>query len=92
MQSFRHKPQTNRVIADIETGGRLTTPDVGNSGGHDTHPGGGTYSQSGVLRVSITDKGPGINPENQQRLFKEIIQFNPEVLQGRYIAVIVEIL
>ena len=42
----------------------------------------GSHAQQGVLRISVIDSGAGISPENQQRLFKEIIQFNPEVLQG----------
>ena len=37
---------------------------------------------SGVLRITIIDRGVGISSENQQRLFGEIIQFNPEKLQA----------
>ena len=38
--------------------------------------------QGGMLRISVLDSGAGISPENQKRLFNEIIQFNPEVLQA----------
>jgi signal transduction histidine kinase/CheY-like chemotaxis protein len=37
---------------------------------------------SGRLRIVVTDTGAGISQENQARLFKEIVQFNPEVLQA----------
>jgi CheY-like chemotaxis protein len=37
---------------------------------------------SGVLRISVIDHGAGISPENQKRLFKEIVQFSPEKLQA----------
>ena len=36
----------------------------------------------GKLRIVVTDTGAGISLDNQQRLFKEIVQFNPEVLQA----------
>jgi two-component system, sensor histidine kinase len=36
----------------------------------------------GRLIVVVTDTGAGISKENQGRLFKEIIQFSPEKLQG----------
>jgi signal transduction histidine kinase/CheY-like chemotaxis protein len=34
------------------------------------------------LIITVTDEGAGISPENQQRLFKEVVQFNPEKLQA----------
>lgn len=37
---------------------------------------------NGKLRISVTDTGCGISDENQVRLFKEIVQFTPEVLQA----------
>ena len=37
---------------------------------------------TGKLIVSVTDTGAGISPQNQDRLFKEIVQFNPEKLQS----------
>jgi CheY-like chemotaxis protein len=36
----------------------------------------------GMLRITVTDTGAGISPENQKKLFKEVVQFNPEKLQG----------
>ena len=94
MQSFRGKPPANRVVADIESG-LLTAPENGKGGGG----GGGsdrfnilmngTQIQQGMLRVSIIDTGPGISAQNQQRLFKEIVQFNPEILQGTWVVEII---
>ena len=37
---------------------------------------------SGRLRIVVTDTGAGMSQENQARLFKEIVQFHPEVLQA----------
>ena len=36
----------------------------------------------GRLVVEVTDTGAGISKENQQKLFKEIVQFHPEKLQA----------
>ena len=36
----------------------------------------------GKLRLVVADSGAGISIVDQQRLFKEIVQFNPEVLQA----------
>jgi signal transduction histidine kinase/ActR/RegA family two-component response regulator len=36
----------------------------------------------GRLRVVVTDSGAGISPENQKKLFKDVVQFNPEKLQA----------
>jgi CheY-like chemotaxis protein len=36
----------------------------------------------GKLQITVKDNGVGISPENQKRLFTEIVQFNPEVLQA----------
>ena len=38
--------------------------------------------QDDMLVIEVQDTGAGISPENQQRLFKEIVQFNPEKLQA----------
>ena len=37
---------------------------------------------SGVLIIEVRDSGAGISEENQRRLFKEVVQFNPELLQN----------
>lgn len=37
---------------------------------------------TGKLRIVVKDSGVGISPSNIQRLFKEVIQFNPEILQA----------
>ena len=62
------------ACVDVENGG-LCDHNVGTIAGD---------VQKGILRISVTDSGAGISPENQKRLFKEIIQFNPEILQGTF--------
>ena len=37
----------------------------------------------GKLVIIVTDSGAGISENNQKRLFKEIVQFQPEILQVR---------
>lgn len=36
----------------------------------------------GKMRIVVTDTGAGISEENLRRLFVEVVQFNPEVLQA----------
>ena len=36
----------------------------------------------GKLRIVVVDTGVGISKDNQVRLFKEVVQFNPEILQA----------
>ena len=42
----------------------------------------------GKLIIIVTDTGAGISEENQKRLFEEIVQFNPEILQVSFIFII----
>jgi signal transduction histidine kinase len=37
---------------------------------------------SGNLVISVSDNGAGISEGNQKKIFKEIVQFRPEVLQS----------
>ena len=41
-----------------------------------------TRPVSGELIIEVRDSGAGISEENQRRLFKEVVQFNPELLQN----------
>ena len=75
---------TKSVIAsdvDVEEGYIIgsANQDVGGGSGSG---GDGGLAQQGMLRISVIDSGTGISLENQKRLFTEIVQFNPEVLQG----------
>ena len=36
----------------------------------------------GKLRITVTDTGAGLTEENISRLFNEVVQFNPELLQS----------
>lgn len=38
--------------------------------------------EANLVRISVTDSGPGMSPENQAKLFKSIIQFDPGKLQA----------
>lgn len=38
--------------------------------------------EGGFARVDVTDSGAGISHENQAKLFSNIIQFSPQLLQG----------
>jgi Histidine kinase-, DNA gyrase B-, and HSP90-like ATPase len=42
----------------------------------------GDGAEQGCLEIVVSDSGAGISPENQKKLFKEVVQFNPEKLQG----------
>ena len=41
-----------------------------------------SFFSIGMLYISVIDSGAGISTENQKKLFKEVIQFNPEKLQS----------
>ena len=72
---------TKSVIAsdfDVEEGYIIGSDDQDVGGGSGSR----RLAQQGMLRISVIDSGAGISLENQKRLFTEIVQFNPEVLQG----------
>ena len=60
----------------IESGYTTNTPSDEESSNENVR------EERGMLVLEIKDSGAGISSENQKRLFKEIIQFNPEELQG----------
>jgi signal transduction histidine kinase len=49
---------------------------------HGQDQGDNGYPIAGNLVIVITDTGAGMTEDQQRRLFKEIIQFNPEKLQA----------
>ena len=65
---------------DVEEGNIIgsANQDVGGGSGSGSR----RLAQQGMLRISVIDSGAGISLENQKHLFTEIVQFNPEVLQG----------
>ena len=65
---------------DIEQGQSAST---GHLNIHNTCPRGDSSDViNGKLVITVTDTGAGISLVNQRRLFHEIVQFNPEVLQA----------
>jgi signal transduction histidine kinase len=40
------------------------------------------FNENRMLRITVVDSGAGISAENQAKLFMNIIQFHPGVLQG----------
>jgi signal transduction histidine kinase len=67
---LRHSLQIQPVIASSV------------KGEHDQDQGDNGYPITGNLVIVITDTGAGMSEDQQRRLFKEIIQFNPEKLQA----------
>ena len=85
--SVTASPKLNTAMKeDIESGrrGRSNDAAIGAANGLDRDGGNGAedLTTNGRLRIVVTDTGAGISQENQLRLFKEIVQFNPEVLQA----------
>ena len=73
------RTKDGRTYVDLE-GGSDDDGDIDD--GNHSLPKTCTPAQQGMLRISVLDSGAGISPENQKRLFNEIIQFNPEILQA----------
>jgi signal transduction histidine kinase/CheY-like chemotaxis protein len=70
------RQQILRRVKPAASPNRIRVP--GASGVRNT---GGVIS-SGKLRISVSDTGAGISEEDQRRLFKGMVQFNPDVVQG----------
>eukprot|EP01042_Synura_sphagnicola_P036300 gene36300-biopygen1242 len=47
---------------------------------HESTP--GSPSAPVFVKITVTDTGAGLSPENMKKLFKSAIQFNPEILQA----------
>lgn len=43
---------------------------------------GDVFLRSGSVRISVKDTGAGMSPEQQEQLFQEFVQFDPNKLQG----------
>ena len=66
-EKFPLRRRSNRVASEHES---------------DLGPNNSAISLTGKLVVVVVDSGAGISIENQKRLFKDIVQFNPEKLQA----------
>ena len=76
-KSAKTSPQKSAKSLKVAVGG-----DVEMAGVHGvTAEQDDTGPHKGMLYISVTDSGAGISTENQKKLFKEIVQFNPEKLQ-----------
>lgn len=40
------------------------------------------YNPAGIVTIKVTDTGPGLTPEQQEKMFQEGVQFNANELQG----------
>ena len=76
-QSQSHSSPTGRVNKSEKIRRVSTTQNV-NESWAESDP----RSIDGKLVLVVTDTGAGISMENQKRLFKDIVQFNPEKLQA----------
>jgi signal transduction histidine kinase len=63
----------------VSKSNRSTVTAHGLDGGSD---GGRSRGMEGFLVVEVTDSGVGIDKADQERLFRDIVQFHPEMLQG----------
>mmetsp|Transcript_14008 Transcript_14008/g.23205 ORF Transcript_14008/g.23205 Transcript_14008/m.23205 type:complete len:907 (+) Transcript_14008:70-2790(+) len=43
---------------------------------------GDEYNPAGIVTIRVTDTGPGLSAEQQEKMFQEGVQFNPNELQG----------
>jgi CheY-like chemotaxis protein len=43
---------------------------------------GDKYESAGILVIKVIDTGPGLSPDQQEQMFQEGVQFNPNELQG----------
>lgn len=55
---------------------------VDSVGAHGNSSNGESTTMYGKLRIVVSDTGAGMSEDNLRRLFKEIVQFSPEVLQA----------
>ena len=49
---------------------------------YDSEAVGGAVDSAEYLRVEVIDSGHGISPENQKKVFNEIVQFHANTQQG----------
>jgi len=71
MSSIMRKGKSARIALDEESGA---------PGSIDTNI--DRKAVEGKLLVKVSDTGHGISKENQSKIFKEIVQFHPEILQA----------
>ena len=64
------KKSSKKVRQKVKYGSSYIVPTVGSA------------CEEGMLVVTFTDTGAGISVENQKRLFKDVVQFKPEILQA----------
>lgn len=91
---YAFRPSQRKIFPDSSSGGagEWGNMDVEATGGRsdsaryemsnlDSNDGSNVSTISGKLVIIVTDSGAGISADNQKRLFKEIVQFQPEILQ-----------